>query len=588
VIRFAKSVIRLGVPLFGRVAIIGFNSPEWLIGDIGSIFAGGIPVGFYTTSTEEACEYLLSHSKSEICLVENDFQLQKILKVWPKVPTLKTIVQYTGTLRSKIDHVYNWGEFMSLGESVDDDIVEERITKLTPGHCCSLIYTSGTTGHPKAVMLSHDNLLFSAITGIQIVPVRDALEFQEHAVSYLPLSHIAAQIIDIYVPIYSGGCVWFARPDALKGSISITLKRVRPTIFFGVPRIWEKFAEGIQDAGVKAPAFVRWISSWAKGVGLAGNLAKQRGETGRPFTWSLADRIVFSKVKAALGFDRCAHFLTGAAPIALETLYYFLSLNMPISEVYGMSETSGATTSDPLEKMKSGTCGAAKPGNEVVIQNPDAGGNGEIVMRGRMIFMGYLFNEKATKDAIDDQGFLHSGDLGRLDPQGRLLITGRLKELLITAGGENVAPVPIEEKVKEELPLVSNCMLIGDRRKFLSLLITLKVDANPTTGVPTDRLSPAAVAYLVKTLNVAEGDVQTVSQVVKNPTIMKYIQEGINRVNTHTPSAAAMIKKWTILATDFSIAGDELGPTLKLKRQVVLKKYAQTIESLYPHHEAKL
>jgi len=587
VIRFAKSLIHLDVPMFARVSIIGFNAPEWLIADIGTIFAAGIPVGLYTTSTEEACEYLLSHSKSEICIVENDIQLQKILKIWPKLPGLKAIVQYCGPLQVERANVYTWDDFLKLGESVGDERVEERVTQLSPGHCCTLIYTSGTTGHPKAVMMSHDNLLYSASTSLLIVPLRDALEYQEHGISYLPLSHIAAQILDIYTPLYAGSTIWFARPDALKGSIALTLKKVRPTAFFGVPRVWEKFAEGLQDAGAKAPAIARWISSWAKGVGLAGHLALQRGE-GLPVAWNLADKIVFSRVKAALGFDRCKVFITGAAPIALETLYYFLSLDVPILEVYGMSETSGGATASPLNKLKSGTCGAAKVGTDVVIKNPDAGGNGEVCMRGRIIFMGYLFNEKATKDTIDEEGLLHSGDIGRLDSEGRLMITGRLKELLITAGGENVAPVPIEEKVKEEIPVVSNCMLIGDRRKFLSLLITLKVDAHPTTGVPTDRLSQAAVAYLVKTLQVSEADVQTVSQVMKHPKFTKFIQQSIDRVNTHTPSAAANIKKWVIIPTDFSIPGEELGPTLKLKRQVVYQKYSQLIESLYPHHEAKL
>ncbi|XP_069574168.1 long-chain-fatty-acid--CoA ligase ACSBG2 isoform X2 [Brachyistius frenatus] len=578
----AKSFLKLGLQRYHGVGILGFNSAEWFISDIGAILAGGFAVGIYTTSSPEACQYVADNCKANIIVVENHKQLQKILQVEDKLPHLKAIIQYKDALKEKRPNLYTWEEFMELGRDEPDAPLDAIISSQKPNQCCTLIYTSGTTGQPKGVMLSHDNITWAALSTSKHVCLTDATQAQEVVVSYLPLSHIAAQMVDIWVTMKVGGATYFAQPDALKGSLVNTLKEVRPTAFMGVPRVWEKMQEKMKSIGAKSSAVRRKVAAWAKDVGLQTNLTRmnQSGAAGRaPFGYHIAKKLVFKKVRKALGLDRCNKCYTGAAPITKDTLEFFLSLDIPLYELYGMSESTGPHTISLPNAFRLTSCGIEMPGCKTKLHNPDEEGNGEICFWGRHVFMGYLNMPDKTEEALDAEGWLHSGDLGKHDESGFLFITGRIKELIITAGGENIPPVPIEDAVKEAVPLISNAMLIGDKKKFLSMLLTIKCQVNAESGDPEDQLTPEAVELCKKLGSTATR----VSEIAggKDRAIHTAIQEGVNRVNEKASSNAQRIQKWTILDRDFSVGGGELGPTMKLKRPVVHKMYKEQIDNFY-------
>lgn len=578
----AKALIKLGLEPYHGVGIIGFNSPEWLISDLGTIFAGGLAVGIYTTNSPEACHFVAENCEANVIIVENKNQLQKILKVWDRLPHLKAVVQYLGDIEGeKPSNVYTWNEFMELGKDVAEETLQARIANLAPNKCCTLIYTSGTTGNPKGVMLSHDNVVWTADCALKHVHAGE--KGPEHVVSYLPLSHIAAQILDIYMPINLAGSVYFAQPDALKGTLVQTLREVRPTLLFGVPRVYEKIMEKLKELGQQVTGVKRKIGNWAKGVALQGNMNLEQGRP-LPFGWTLANGLVLKKIRLALGLDRCRLCFVGAAPVTLETLRYFQSINVPLYELYGMSECTGPMTVSIPGHITAGSCGIAMEGCEMKIINEDDDGNGEICMKGRHVFMGYLNNEEKSKEALDSEDWLHTGDIGKINENGQLFITGRIKELIITAGGENIAPVPIEDAIKEEVPLISNVMVIGDKRKYLSCLVTLKVDVDADTGEPSDNLTELAVKFC-KSLTC---EAKTVSEILSSndEKIMKAIKEGIDRANAKAVSRAQKVQKFIILEKDFSIPGGELGPTLKLRRPIVSKMFKDKIDALYEdeHH----
>ncbi|KAL8177508.1 UNVERIFIED_CONTAM: Long-chain-fatty-acid--CoA ligase acsbg2 [Gekko kuhli] len=561
----ARSFLKLGLERFHGVCILGFNSVEWFLADIGAILAGGFAVGVYTTNSPEACQYVAENCEANIIVVENDKQLQKILEVQKKLPLVKAIIQYGEPIKEKLPNLYSWSEFMTLGDAVPDEQLDKVIEAQKPNQCCTLIYTSGTTGQPKGVMLSHDNITWTAQAGGQFVGLTCGLERQELVVSYLPLSHVAAQMIDIWLPLTFGMQTFFAQPDALKGTLVETLKEVRPTAFMGVPRVWEKMQEKMKAVGAKSSALKKKIAAWAKAVGLETNIKRMNnGMTELPMNYRLAKALVYKKVRKALGLDHCTKCFTGAAPITKETLEYFLSLDIPVYELYGMSESSGPHTLSHADNFKLTSCGREITGCKTMIYKPDCDGNGEICFAGRHVFMGYLNMEDKTKEAIDTDGWLHSGDLGKHDPDGFLYITGRIKELIITAGGENIPPVPIEDAVKEAVPILSNAMLCN---------------VNAETGDPEDELTPETIEFCRKLGSKASK----VSQIVttKDPAVYAAIQKGITAVNDRAVSNAQKIQKWVILDRDFSINGGELGPTMKLKRPVVVKMYKQQIDQLY-------
>lgn len=570
----AKALIKLGLEPLHGVGILGFNSPEWFIANNGAIFAGGFTVGIYSTNNADACKYVALNSQCNVIVVENNQQLKKILQVWDDLPDLKAVVQYTGEVAEKRDNVYSWKEFMELSSQVSDDALQHRLSLLAPNKACCLIYTSGTTGNPKGVMLSHDNLCWTAGKGVENAALLYASEVQ---LSFLPLSHIAGSLTDIYGAMACAATVYFAQPDALRGSLLGTLKEVRPTVFVGVPRVWEKMVEGIKHKSREFGFFKKKIGAWAKSVGYRTTIAEMNHEP-VPGAFKIAN-IMLKKAKGELGFDRCRIFMSGAAPIMKETIEFFYGLHIPLMEVYGMSECSGPHTVCSLDRFRTSSVGTEIPGVQTKLADKDEEGNGEVRMYGRHVFMGYLDEEEKTKETFDEELYLMSGDIGKKDKDGFLFITGRKKELIITAGGENIAPVPIEDTVKECLPCVSNCILIGDKRKFLSMLITLKVDVNMDTLEPTDNLTAVTVDWVK-----AQGSGATkVSDILdhKDAIVLKAIQKGIDKANERAISRAQKIQKWSILPRDFSIPGGELGPTMKLRRPIVHKMYAKTIDAFY-------
>ncbi|XP_031696722.1 long-chain-fatty-acid--CoA ligase ACSBG2-like, partial [Anarrhichthys ocellatus] len=535
----------------------------------------GLATGIYTTNSPEACQYVAASSEANILVVENQKQLDKILQVKDHLPHLKAIVQYKGELQQKAPFLYTWAEFMKLGEDVPDEQLNAVIDSLRANECCTLIFTSGTTGNPKGCMLSHDNLTWTVHRAASMLNLKHT---EERMVSYLPLSHVAAQLVDMWMSILCAMTTYFAEPDALKGSLVNTLKEVRPTCFVGVPRVWEKMQEKMKAVGAKASPMKRRVAGWAKSIGLRYNYSVMNRQNQVPWGFMLANNLVFKKVRDSLGLDRCKLCFTGAAPITKDTMEFFMSLNIPLLELYGMSESSCPHTISTDTYYHLTSCGKVMPGCKTKLGNPDEDGSGEICMWGRHVFMGYLDMPEKTEEALDQDGWLRSGDLGRHDRNDFLYITGRIKELIITAGGENIPPVPIEDSVKAEVPIISNAMLIGDKLKFLSMLLTLKCVVDDS-GEPTDELSPEALIFCQQH-NVTATKV---SEIVANkePALYQAIQEGMDRSNARATSNAQKIQKWVILERDFSVSGGELGPTLKLRRPIVVKMYQEEINELY-------
>jgi long-subunit acyl-CoA synthetase (AMP-forming) len=371
-------------------------------------------------------------------------------------------------------------------------------------------------------------------------------------ISYLPLSHIAEQVVAIHSPLAAGGCTSFAQSMEQLGD---DLREVRPTLFVAVPRVWEKIEEKMIAAGAASPPSRRKIAAWARKLGLAAGYADQQGRR-RPLLYPLADRLVYAKVRERLGLDRCRVAASSAAPIARSTLEYFLSVGIPICEVYGMSECTGPATASLPDRYRTGKAGYCLPGVEL-----KTAADGEICMRGRHVFKGYYKGAEATAEMIDAEGWLKSGDIGAIDADGFLQVTDRKKNLLITSGGENIAPQAIEGQLLG-IPVVSQAVVIGDRRKYLAALLTL---------------DPAKLAA---TAAEAGSDAKDAAAAAQCPRYRAWMQARIDEVN-QSLARVQTIKRFAIIAGEFTIEGGELTPTLKVKRKAVEAKYGAQIERMY-------
>ncbi|GFG35279.1 hypothetical protein Cfor_01340, partial [Coptotermes formosanus] len=570
----AKGFLKLGLKRYHSVCIMGFNSPEWFFSYLGAIYAGGLAAGIYTTNSPEACHYCAVKCNADIIVVEDKKQLEKILIIRDKLPALKAVVLCDG--KPEAEGVISWEELMKIGREEPDLHLNSILKTIGVNECCSVVFTSGTVGNPKAAMLSHDNFTWDAESVAECVGVGKA---NESLVSFLPLSHVAAQILDIHVAMAAAGTVYFADKDALRGSLLKTLQEVRPTRILAVPRVWEKIYEKMQEVGRQSGAIKRAMTTWAKGHGLQHHLDRMNGIDRNTFSYMLAKTLIFSRIKQALGLDRCVTFLSGAAPISVDVKKYFMSIDIPLLDAFGMTETTGGHILSSEKEFRLEAAGRKRDGVHSKIVNPDEDQQGEACFNGRHIFMGYLDDPEKTSEALDEEGWLHSGDIGKIDEDGFLYITGRIKELIITAGGENIAPVLIEEEVKAQLPCISNAVLIGDKRKFLSILLTLKTEINLDTGEPLEELAPVTKQWCKK----LGCEANTVKDVLTGPNkqIMAAIQKGIDQANAKAISNAQRVQKFQILSHDFSIPTGEVGPTMKLKRNVVAKKYADIIERFY-------
>jgi long-chain acyl-CoA synthetase len=544
----ARALITLGVEPEGTVSILGFNRPEWSIMLLAAMAARGAGAGIYTTNSPAEVQYIVNHAESKVILLENEYQWNKIDQVREELPHLRYAVMMRGT---SIDDplVLSWEEFLAKGDETGESVLDERIDAIEPQHLASLIYTSGTTGPPKAVMLSHDNLSFTAQTAVDLFDINA----NDRLVSYLPMSHIAEQMFTTHGSATAGFSVYYAQ--SLE-KLAENLREVQPSIIFGVPRIWERFYNGVTENLAKASGAKAKIASWAMGVGRQVSDLKNKGQepTGLlAVKYKLADRLVFSKVKPLLGLSNVTFAAVSAAPINPEILEFFSGLDVIIYEIYGQSEDCGPTTFSRRGATKFGSVGQAFPNTQVKLA-PDS----EILVNGRNVFLGYYKDPTATAETLID-GWLHSGDLGKFDEEGFLYIVGRKKEIIITSGGKNVAPKNIEAALKS-LELVAEAVVIGERRKFLSALVSLEAE-------------PAQ--HFAEEHNLEGQELHT------HPLIIAEIQRGIDEEVNPQFARVENIRKFTILPRNLTIEDGELTPTLKIKRHNVNKNFEAEIEAMY-------
>ena len=599
--RFGRALLATGLKKYQSVNIIGFNSFEWVCADMGAMMASALAAGVYATNNEDACQYQAEHSEAHTVVCDGAKQLAKYQAILDDrvnggLPKLKVVVAFNmspedvDAVKPKFAkhsvQLYEWGQFLDLDKDGEfKSALDARIEEQEPGNCAKLIYTSGTTGRPKAVMISHDNIVW---TTKMMAKHMGGVMHTDKMVSYLPLSHIAAQLLDIGLPSCCGCKIHFARPDALKGTIGKTLVAVQPNIMFGVPRVWEKIASKIRAAGAQSKGLKKAIASWAKGLGAQYSESRQGFTNGKPNFFNVsapcgygcASCLVFSKVKGLLGLSNCRMAITGAAPIGKDTLDFWCALDFPIMEVFGQSECTGPATCTTGEVgWKSGTCGPVIPGTKMRIDTNTQ----EVQYTGRHIFMGYLKNKEKTEGTLCDDGWLASGDQGKMCEDGFLSITGRIKELIIGAGGENIAPVLIEKEMKKEMGFLSNCVVFGERKPYLGMFVSLPCVMDVATNRPTDNLEQSAITYL-KSIG---SDATTYSQAQTDEKLNAAITAAMTEANKRAISRAQTPRFHIWLPEDLNMPNDTLGPTLKMKRGNVYKLYANEIEAAYQANAAK-
>lgn len=552
--RAARGLVSLGHAPGEPVAILGFNRVEWVVSYLAAMASRGVPVGLYTTSTAEQVQYILAHSETTVVVVENEEQLAKLRAIKPQLPELRWAITMLPMAATE-PWVVSFADLLVKGDQTSPDQYDDRVSKIDPNGLGTLIYTSGTTGPPKAVMLSHQNLFWTAE---QAMKVLGNIGEGARTISYLPLSHIAEQQFTIHLALMFGLDVWFAEslePNTLRQNIL----EVRPAGLFAVPRIWEKFKAGVEAQVAKYPPHRRAIFAQARKVGLQYQRALLAGERPGPALTAanaLFDKLVFQKVRRALGLDEALLFGSAAAPISLSVLEFWLSMGVVIREIYGQSEDCGPTTANAPDATRIGTVGKPIPGVEVKLAE-----DGEVLVRGGNVFMGYFKDPAATAEVLDAEGWLHSGDVGRFDEDGFLRITDRKKDLIITSGGKNAAPQNLEALLKAAPPL-SHAAVVGEGKKYLAAILTLDPLTAPewakARGLPTE-----------------------LEVLARHPELLEHVQAHVDQVNARLAHWET-IKRFEVLGQDFSTETGELTPTMKLKRKVIAQKYADVLARLYP------
>ncbi|HHC09230.1 MAG TPA: long-chain fatty acid--CoA ligase [Actinobacteria bacterium] len=530
--RFARALVATGVHRGDVVAILARNRPDWVVADVAAMAVGALPAGIYPTNSAEEVAYVLDHSGARVVVVDDRRQWEKVARIRAELDQELVVVGMRGLAVDDPGFV-PWEAFTARHDSAPAGSLSERLAALGPSDPATLIYTSGTTGAPKAVVLTHDNLAFTATSAVELYGIRTT----DLTVSYLPLSHIAEQLFTIHVPAFVGFPVAFARSiERLRAD----LVEVRPTVFFGVPRVWENIERGIRRELRSLDARRTRLVGWAREVGRRVAARRNAGaELGRRLgaEYELAKRLVFDRLKARLGFDRLRLAITSAAPISPEVLEFLAEFDVVVHEVYGQSESTGPTTANVPGATRFGTVGRPWPGTEVVVAD-----DGEILSRGRNVFAGYLHDAEATRSTLAD-GWLHSGDLGAFDEEGYLVVTGRKKEIIVTSGGKNVSPKAIETLLQRH-PVIAEAMVVGDGRDYLAALV-----------VPDPRE--------------AGGDLDAA------------IRRAVDEVNRRV-AVPERIRRYRVLDRPFSVEAGELTPTLKLRRSVIAERYAAEIAELYP------
>lgn len=548
----AAGLIALGLKPEDRVAILSSNRPEWIIADAAIMMAGGISVPIYHTNSPEQVGYILGHSESGICFVENQEQLDKIIKTKDQLPDLQRVIVFDEKYEAP-DGAWTLSFATHNGLAGQDGgrQVESRLSSIRESNIASIVYTSGTTGAPKGAMLSHRGFVHSLKVSGDVLGLREG---SERVVSYLPLSHIFERLNSGWGGIFYGMQVWFAESiDKLRDN----LVECRPTFFIGVPRVFEKF-----HAAMKAQ-----IETHPKRhlIEKAIALAKERQmllQAGRPVPMGLKlrsrifDRLVLSKLRERIGMQEVRVAVTGGAPIDSEVMSFIRAIGIELVEGYGQTETNAPTALTAPGKVRPGAVGPPIPGLELKF-DPD----GEILVKGPNVFEGYFKDEQATREALTDDGFLRTGDVGSLDDAGYLVITDRKKDLIKTAAGKYIAPQGIEGKLKLD-PLIAQAVVIGDRRPFPSALLTL--DAEAAAKWAKDR----GIGY------------DSPEDLAANSAVLAAIESRVQAVNSGL-SHPEQIKKWTLLPKDFSQEADEVTPSLKVRRKIVLDKYGDVVEQMY-------
>ena len=540
VARFAGGLAALGVGPGDRVVLMLRNRLEFHIADVAAVALHATPISIYNSSSPEQITYLVNHCKAQVAIVEAGEFAERVLAASGDCPLLRSVVVLGDAPQGTVD----WDR-VAAGEPVDLAAAAEAID---PDSLLTVIYTSGTTGPPKGVMISHANVV--AATGALTHYTGREIDDGRCLISYLPMAHVAERMVSHYHQMRRGGTVV---PLADLNQLLGYLAEVHPDALFGPPRVWEKLVAGIkaQVAGRDEETQARFGE--ALQIGRQVQQLRARGEepTGElAETWSFVDAMVFAPIRAAVGLDKVEFVFSGAAPVPAEIIDFLRDIGLPMSEVYGMSENCGGMTWEPF-LVRPGRVGRAYPGVEVITAE-----DGEVLCRGPIVFSGYLDDPERTAEALDADGWLHTGDIGEFDEDGYLKIVDRKKELIITAGGKNVSPANVESVLKT-VPLVGQAMAIGDAKPYLVALLTL---------------DPDSVA--------ARFPGRPLSEVAADPEVAKEIAEQVAAANDRL-SRVEQPRRITILDEEWLPDSDFLTPTMKLKRRGVLQAYGDVVEAMY-------
>ena len=546
----------LGVQYKEHVAIIGENRPEWLYSALGIVCAGGAWVGVYTTNPVAECEYVVGHSDAVVYICEDEEQLDKALAFRDKTPKLRKLIvwEMEGLKHYEDPMLMSFDQLLELGKEEDrkNPGLFMQLTELAkPEDIAGIIYTSGTTGPPKGALLAHEGYLWVGQAAQAIMPATN----EDETISFLPLNHVYEQIFDMMFHLTVGHIVNFTENT---DTVMADMQEISPTIFHAVPRIWEKYYSGIVLKMADATWLKRTLYKIALMIGTRYNnraLTKKKVPLHLALAYHLAYFTVFWKLKERLGFDRVRIGVSGAAPISHEILKFFQSIGIPIREGYGMTETTGISHMSSEVDYKVGTVGKALPETQVKIAE-----DGEILVKHAGIFKGYYKDEEQTKEVLVD-GWMHTGDVGMIDEEGYLKLTDRKKDLIITAGGKNVAPQYLENLLKFS-PYINDSVVIGDRRKYLTALIV--IDEENVTKYAQDN----------------KVQFTTFASMTRAPEVISLIQEEINKVNKQV-ARVENIRKFRIIDKKLYTEDGEVTPTMKVKRKSINAQFGELIESMY-------
>lgn len=547
----SKALIALGVKQGDKVALMGSNSIGWYTCDMGIMTVGAVTVPIYSTNSGEQMVYIINHSESRMLIVENIVFYRRIENLLSKVPNLSQVVILDDYSSPGSKLVISMNDFLKTGQNVLDAKVADVRKSVKPDMVSSYIYTSGTTGQQKAVMLTHTNCV-TAARNVYLTTMSNREIIQ---CSYLPLSHVAERVTNLYTPLLSGGIVY------LMGGYDKFLeylKEIRPTLWAGVPRVWEKIYEGIVKYKESlSPRNIR-ILNWGIAAGGEYNWRKYNKKHVFLYTiikHAIAKILVIKKILRALGLDRAVYTVTGGAPTSHEILDFFTSIGIWLQDVYGQTEGHGTTSFATKDNVRFGSAGKPYPLTEVRIAD-----DGEILVKGDCVSPGYFKDPKLTKETFKD-GWLYSGDLGRIDEEGFLWITGRKKDIIITSGGKNITPTKIESSIMSN-PLIEHAVVVGDGRKYLAALLTINKE------------------QAINVINDADGSATGIDEMVDHKVIKEMVSRHIDEVNQKF-SRVEQIKKFKLMPTTFTIEGGDLTPTQKIRRVNILKKYENDINELY-------